>query len=79
MSTVGILTGAANSPTKIADESASSEKLVTGTIRVTTLSWTTEKSSMTFWRSPMLRKKSLDSSLVGWKLRAGAKGGPRGE
>jgi len=35
-----------------------------------------EKSSMLFWRSRMLRKKSRESSFTGFTVGAGAIGGP---
>lgn len=35
-----------------------------------------EKSSIQFWRSRMLRKKSLDISFTGLTVAAGAVGGP---
>jgi hypothetical protein len=34
------------------------------------------KSSMQFWRSRMLRKKSRESSFTGFTVGAGARGGP---
>lgn len=43
---------------KTADERTSSEKLVGGPIRAMMRSWAREKSSMVFWRSRRLRKKS---------------------
>ena len=39
-------------------------------------SWMILKSSMQFWRSRMLRKKSLDISAAGLMVRGGATGGP---
>ncbi len=63
----------------MADDNASSEKLVLGTTSATMLSCATVKSSMPFCRSRMLRKKSRESSLTGLTVRAGASGGPRGE
>lgn len=43
---------------KTADERTSSEKLVGGPMRAMMWSWAREKSSMVFWRSRRLRKKS---------------------
>jgi len=61
---------------KSVEERGSLEKFVGGVRRVMILSWTREKSSMQFWRSRMLRKKSLERSLTGLTVRAGARGGP---
>lgn len=61
---------------KSVEERGSLEKFVGGVRREIILSWRREKSSMLFWRSRMLRKKSLESSLTGLTVGAGAKGGP---
>ena len=61
---------------KMVDERGSFEKLVTGVTVEMRASWALEKSSMQFWRSRMLRKKSLDISEAGLMVRAGAMGGP---
>lgn len=61
---------------KIVDERASFEKFVGGVMIFRTPSCTVLKSSMLFWRSRMLRKKSLDISAAGLMVRAGASGGP---
>lgn len=50
-----------------------------GPTKPITPSCTTEKSSMQFCRSRMLRKKSFESSLTGFTVGAGAIGGPLGE
>lgn len=49
---------AAKRDMKTADERTSSEKLVGGPIRAMMRSWAMEKSSIVFWRSRRLRKKS---------------------
>lgn len=56
--------------------SASFEKLVRGVMKEMIASWRREKSSIAFWRSRMLRKKSFDSSGAGFTVRAAASGGP---
>lgn len=61
---------------KSVEDRGSSEKLVGGVISSMTLSCTREKSSILFWRSRMLRKKSLESSFTGLTVGAGAIGGP---
>lgn len=61
---------------KIVDERASFEKFVGGVMILRTPSCTVLKSSMLFWRSRILRKKSLDISAAGLMVRAGASGGP---
>lgn len=61
---------------KIVDDRGSLLKFVGGVRRETIWSWTTEKSSMLFCRSRMLRKKSLESSLTGLTVGGGAIGGP---
>lgn len=61
---------------KMEDESASFEKLVGGATRAMRASCEVEKSSMLFWRSRILRKKSLDISAAGRIVLGGAKGGP---
>ena len=58
------------------EDSGSFEKLVRGVTVLMTRSWTILKSSMQFWRSRMLRKKSLDISAAGLMVRGGASGGP---
>ena len=58
------------------DDNASLEKFVTGVTVLMTRSWMILKSSMQFWRSRMLRKKSLDISAAGLMVRGGASGGP---
>lgn len=58
------------------DDSGSLEKFVEGDIIAIIVSWRREKSSMQFWRSRIFRKKSLDSSLTGLTVGAGAIGGP---
>ena len=68
----------ANVNMKRVEESASLEKFVDGVSTVRTLSWSREKSSMLFCRSRILRKKSLDSSLTGLTVGAGARAGPLG-
>lgn len=65
--------------TKSVLDSGSLEKFVFGPMRDIVRSCTTEKSSMQFWRSRMLRKKSFDNSLTGLTVGAGAMGGPFGE
>ena len=64
---------------KSAELSASSLKFVTGTSKATTWSCPRLKSSMQFCRSRIFLKKSLLSSLTGFTVGAGAKGGPWGE
>lgn len=61
---------------KRVEDRGSSEKLVEGVTRAMILSWRREKSSILFWRSRMFRKKSLESSLTGLTVGAGAIGGP---
>ena len=68
----------ANVKRKRVEERASSEKFVGGVRTVSTLSCRREKSSILFCRSRMLRKKSLDSSLTGLTVGAGARAGPLG-
>ena len=58
------------------EDSGSFEKLVRGVTVLMTRSWTILKSSMQFWRSRMLWKKSLDISAAGLMVRGGASGGP---
>ena len=58
------------------DDNASLEKFVIGVTVLMTRSWMILKSSMQFWRSRMLRKKSLDISAAGLMVRGGASGGP---
>lgn len=58
------------------EERGSFEKFVVGVTVFNTASWRTLKSSMLFWRSRMLRKKSLDISAAGLIIRGGASGGP---
>lgn len=58
------------------DDNASFEKFVTGVMVLMIRSWMILKSSMQFWRSRMLRKKSLDISAAGLMVRGGASGGP---
>ncbi len=65
-----------NAKRKMVEERGSLEKLVVGVRRERILSWTREKSSMLFWRSRMLRKKSRESSFTGLTVGAGASGGP---
>ena len=62
--------------TKSVDDNGSLEKFVAGVMAVMMASWTVAKSSMLFWRSRILRKKSLDISEAGLMVRAGARGGP---
>jgi len=54
-------------------------KLVGGVMREMILSWTREKSSMLFCRSLIFLKKSRESSLTGFTVGAGARGGPVAE
>ena len=61
---------------KIVDDNASFEKFVAGVTVLMIRSWMMLKSSMQFWRSRMLRKKSLDISAAGLMVRGGASGGP---
>lgn len=61
---------------KILDESDSFEKLVGGARALITASCMMLKSSMLFWRSRMLRKKSFDISAAGLMVLGGARGGP---
>ena len=61
---------------KIVDDNASFEKFVTGVTVLMIRSCMILKSSMQFWRSRMLRKKSLDISAAGLMVRGGASGGP---
>ena len=61
---------------KIVEDNASFEKFVTGVTVLMIRSWIMLKSSMQFWRSRMLRKKSLDISAAGLMVRGGASGGP---
>lgn len=61
---------------KRVEERGSLEKFVRGARREMALSCRREKSSMLFWRSRILRKKSLESSLTGLTVGAGARGGP---
>jgi len=68
-----------NAKRKRVEERGSLEKFVGGVRREMSLSWRREKSSMLFCRSRMLRKKSLESSLTGLTVGAGARGGPRVE
>ena len=58
------------------EDKISFEKLVLGATVLATLSWTTEKSAMLFWRSRMLRKKSFDVSAAGLMVFGGAIAGP---
>lgn len=64
---------------KSVEERGSSEKFVRGVRTEMILSWIREKSSMLFWRSRILRKKSRESSLTGLTVGAGARGGPVAE
>lgn len=64
---------------KSVEERGSLLKFVGGVRRESILSWTREKSSMLFWRSRILRKKSFESSLTGLTVGAGAIGGPVAE
>ena len=64
---------------KIEEESRSSEKLVGGARSFTVVSWSREKSSILFWRSRILRKKSLDSSETGFTEDGGDSAGPSAE
>jgi len=64
---------------KSVEDRGSLEKLVDGVRTERILSCRREKSSMLFWRSRMLRKKSLESSLTGFTVGAGARGGPEVE
>lgn len=61
------------------EDRGSLEKLVDGVSVEITLSCITEKSSIQFCKSRMLRKKSFDSSLTGFTVGAGANGGPSAE
>jgi hypothetical protein len=61
---------------KRVEERGSLLKFVGGVRREMILSWRREKSSMLFWRSLMLRKKSRESSLAGFTVGGGAIGGP---
>ena len=61
------------------DDRGSLEKFVGGVRSFMMWSCRREKSSMLFWRSRMLRKKSRESSLTGLTVGAGAIGGPEGE
>lgn len=61
---------------KRVEERGSLEKFVGGESSEIVLSWATEKSSMQFCKSRILRKKSLDSSLAGLTVGAGANAGP---
>ena len=61
---------------KRVEDRGSFEKFVKGFMVAMRVSWTVEKSSMLFWRSRMLRKKSLDISEAGLMVRGGARGGP---
>ena len=58
------------------EDSGSLEKFVGGVIVRSTASWMVLKSSIQFWRSRMLRKKSFDISAAGLMVRGGAIGGP---
>jgi hypothetical protein len=53
--------------------------LVRGASTATVASCSAEKSAMQFCRSRMLRKKSLDVSLAGLIVLAGARAGPEYE
>lgn len=64
---------------KSVEERGSLLKFVGGVRREMILSWRREKSSMLFWRSRMLRKKSRESSFTGFTVGAGARGGPVAE
>lgn len=64
---------------KSVEERGSLLKFVGGVRIERILSWTREKSSMLFWRSRMLRKKSRESSFTGFTVGAGARGGPVAE
>jgi hypothetical protein len=64
---------------KRVEERGSLLKFVGGVRTEMILSWMREKSSMLFWRSRMLRKKSRESSLTGLTVGAGASGGPVAE
>ena len=61
---------------KRVEDRGSLEKLVAGVMALMVASWMVEKSSIQFWRSRMLRKKSLDISDAGLTVRGGARGGP---
>ena len=61
---------------KMVEDSGSLEKFVGGVIVRSTASWMVLKSSIQFWRSRMLRKKSFDISAAGLMVRGGARGGP---
>ena len=61
---------------KMAVDSGSLEKFVGGVMIRSTASWIVLKSSMQFWRSRILRKKSFDISAAGLIVRGGARGGP---
>ena len=61
---------------KIVDDNGSFEKFVTGVTVLMIRSWMMLKSSIQFWRSRMLRKKSFDISAAGLMVRGGASGGP---
>jgi len=63
----------------IVDETISSEKFVAGAMMEMRPSWTELKSAMLFWRSRMLRKKSLEVSEAGLMVGGGARAGPEYE
>ena len=68
-------TASSTSTTNSADEVASSEKFVSGVTVAVTASCRRLKSSMLFWRSRMLRKKSRDTSGTGRMVVGGFSGG----
>ena len=72
-------TAVVNRNRKMVLERGSLEKFVGGVRMLRSLSWRRLKSSMEFWRSRMLRKKSRESSLTGLTVGAGAMGGPDAE
>lgn len=67
---------ATNANRKMVEDRGSFEKFVGGAKRLMMWSCTRVKSSILFCKSRMLRKKSLDSSLTGLTVAAGARGGP---
>jgi len=67
---------AKNRPMKRVLLRASFEKFVGGSRLANMESWALLKSSILFWRSRILRKKSFDRSGAGLILGAGAIGGP---
>ena len=58
------------------EDRGSFEKFKGGVTYLRKASWRVLKSSMPFWRSRILRKKSLDVSPAGFMVRGGAIGGP---